>query len=176
VNLNEYQAKRLFGKYGVPVPVGDVATTPEEAKEIAAKIGGKTVVKAQVLIGGRGKAGGVKLAVDPDDAYAKAEEILGMDIKGLTVERVLIDPAADIQQEIYLAVLLDRGARKPMIMASAEGGVDIEAVAEETPEKLVKVHIDPETGLHMHQGTYNGKDSGKYCLDYGNVILVQMLF
>ncbi|MGB1253251.1 MAG: ADP-forming succinate--CoA ligase subunit beta [Candidatus Promineifilaceae bacterium] len=150
MNLNEYQAKRLFGKYGVPVPEGDVATTPAEARAIAEQIGGVVVVKAQVLIGGRGKAGGVKLAKSADEAEMYAEQILGMDIKGLTVNKVLIDPGADIAKELYLAILVDRSARKPMIMASAEGGVDIEHVAETMPEKIVKVHIDPQIGIKMY--------------------------
>lgn len=150
MNLNEYQAKRLFGKYGVPVPEGDVATTPEEAREIAKRIGGIVVVKAQVLTGGRGKAGGVKLAHSPEEAAERASDILGMDIKGLTVHKVLIDPGADIAKEIYLSFLVDRAARMPMIMASAEGGVDIEAVAEETPEKIIKVHINPVVGLKRY--------------------------
>ncbi len=155
MNLHEYQAKRLFGEYGVPIPVGgDVATTPEEAHAIAAKIGGTVVVKAQVHIGGRGKAGGVKLAHSPEEAAEHAAAILGMDIKGLTVHKVLIDPGADIQKELYLAMLIDREERKPMIMASSEGGMDIEAVAHDTPEKIVIVHIDPEIGLQLHQGTY----------------------
>lgn len=148
MNLHEYQAKRLFGKHGVPVPVGgDVATTPEEARAIAEKIGGLVVVKAQVLTGGRGKAGGVKLAKTPDEAAEHADQILGMDIKGLTVNKVLVDPGVNIAKEIYLAILVDRGARQPMIMASAEGGVDIEEVAETHPEKIIKVHIDPSLGL-----------------------------
>lgn len=154
MNLHEYQAKRLFGEYGVPVPSGVVAVTPAEAQAAAEQIGGRVVVKAQVLTGGRGKAGGVKLAGNPAETHTIAEQILGMDIKGFTVNKVLIDPAADIQKELYLAILIDREARKPMIMASAEGGVDIEAVAHDTPEKIVKVHIDPEQGLQVHQGTY----------------------
>lgn len=155
MNLHEYQAKRLFGEYGVPIPIGgDVATTAEEAQAIAEKIGGTVVVKAQVHIGGRGKAGGVKLAHNAKEAGDHAAAILGMDIKGLTVHKVLVDPGADIQKELYLAMLIDREARKSMIMASSEGGMDIEAVAHDTPEKIVKVHIDPEIGIQMHQGTY----------------------
>lgn len=150
MNLNEYQAKRLFGQYGVPVPEGDVATTPDEARAIAEQLGGKVIVKAQVLIGGRGKAGGVKLATDPADAAAKAKEILGMDIKGFTVHKVLIDPAADIADELYLAIMVDRSKRQPMIMASAEGGMDIEQVNADTPEKIIKVHINPTIGIKRH--------------------------
>ena len=143
MDINEFQAKRLFGKYGVPVPVGDVAETAAEARAIAEKIGGVTVVKAQVLIGGRGKAGGVKVAKTAEAAEMYAEQILGMDIKGLTVNKVLIDPGADIADELYLAIMIDRSARKPMIMASAEGGMDIEQVNHDTPEKIIRVHIDP---------------------------------
>ena len=147
MKLQEYQSKRLFGKFGIPVPEGDVATTPEEARQIAEQLGGAVVVKAQVLVGGRGKAGGVKLAKTPAEAEAHARDILGMDIKGLTVEKVLIDPAADIKDEIYLAVILDRAARQIAIMASAAGGMDIEEVAATTPEKIVTVRIDPTLGL-----------------------------
>ncbi len=147
MKLQEYQSKRLFGKFGIPIPEGDVATTPEEARQIAEQLGGAVVVKAQVLVGGRGKAGGVKLAKTPAEAEAHARNILGMDIKGLTVEKVLIDPAADIKEEVYLAVILDRGARQIAIMASAAGGMDIEEVAATTPEKIVTVRIDPALGL-----------------------------
>ena len=121
MNLHEYQAKRLFAKHGVPIPNGDVATTPAEARAIAEKLGGKVAVKSQVLTGGRGKAGGIKLAFSVDEAEAHAEAILGMDIKGFTVHKVLIDELAPgIEQEIYLAVLTDRAARRNMVMASAE--------------------------------------------------------
>ena len=147
MKLQEYQSKRLFGKFGIPVPEGDVASTPEEARQIAEQLGGAVVVKAQVLVGGRGKAGGVKLAKTPAEAEAHARDILGMDIKGLTVEKVLIDPAADIKDEIYLAVILDRAARQIAIMASAAGGMDIEEVAATTPEKIVTVRIEPSLGL-----------------------------
>jgi succinyl-CoA synthetase beta subunit len=155
VNLHEYQAKRLFAEYGVPIPRGDVATSPVEAREIARELGGKVVVKAQVLTGGRGKAGGVKLASSPDEAEQRATEILGMDIKDYTVHKVLIDEQAPgIEQEIYLAVLLDREKRLPMIMASAAGGMDIEEVAATTPEKIFRVHIDPYIGLRSYQTTH----------------------
>lgn len=156
MNLHEYQAKRLFAEHGVPIPQGDVATTPAEAREIARDLGGRVVVKAQVPIGGRGKAGGVKLANTPDEAEERAAEILGMDIKGFTVRKVLIDQQAPggIDQEIYLAVLIDRAARKPMIMASAEGGMDIEEVNATSPEKIFKVHIEPAVGVRSYQSTY----------------------
>ncbi|MCB0014760.1 MAG: ADP-forming succinate--CoA ligase subunit beta [Anaerolineales bacterium] len=149
MNLHEFQAKRLFAKYGVPIPQGEVATTPAEARAIAEKLGGNgVVVKAQVHTGGRGKAGGVKLAKSPAEAEANAAAILGMDIKGLTVKKVLVDELAPgIEQEIYLAILVDRSARRNMVMASAAGGMDIEAVAASTPEKIIRVHIDPTEGV-----------------------------
>jgi succinyl-CoA synthetase beta subunit len=155
VNLHEYQAKRLFAEHGVPIPAGDVARTPEEARAIAERLGGGVVVKAQVHIGGRGKAGGVKLAKTPAEAEEAARQILGMDIKGYTVNQVLVDEMAPgIEQEIYLAVLIDRARRKPMIMASAAGGMDIEEVAETAPEKIIKVHVDPNLGVRGYQTTY----------------------
>ena len=147
MDLFEFQAKQLFREHGVPVSLGDVATTPAEAKAIAEKIGGVTVVKAQVKIGGRGKAGGVKVAKTPDDAQANAEQILGMDIKGHTVHRVLVDPGADIAQEYYVSYLLDRSNRTFLAMASYEGGMEIEQLAEERPEALAKVPVDPATGV-----------------------------
>jgi succinyl-CoA synthetase beta subunit len=155
VNLHEYQAKRLFAEHGVPIPPGEVASSPADVRDIARELGGKVVVKAQVLTGGRGKAGGVKLADTPDEAEVYAGEILGMDIKGHKVRRVLIDQQAPgIDQEIYLAVLIDRGRRLPMIMASAAGGMDIEEVAEKTPEKIITTHIDPSLGVRGYQSTY----------------------
>jgi succinyl-CoA synthetase beta subunit len=147
VDLFEYQAKQLFQKFGVPVSLGEVATTPEDAEAIAARIGGVTVVKAQVKIGGRGKAGGVKVAKTAADAKANAEQILGMDIKGHTVHRVLVDPGADIKEEYYVSYLLDRSNRTFLAMASYEGGMEIEQLAEERPEALAKVPIDAITGV-----------------------------
>jgi succinyl-CoA synthetase beta subunit len=155
VNLHEYQAKRLFAEHGVPIPQGEVAASPAEAREVARELGGRVVVKAQVLTGGRGKAGGVKLAANPDEAEQRASEILGLNIKGFTVRKVLIDQQAPgIEQEIYLAVLIDRAARRPMVMASAAGGMDIEEVAESTPEKIFTAHIDPNLGVRGYQTTY----------------------
>ncbi len=151
MNLHEYQAKRVFAQYGVPIARGEVASTPDEARSIARELGGRVVVKSQVLTGGRGKAGGVKLADDPDQAAEAAAQILGMRIKDFTVRKVLIDEAVDIRDEIYLAMLIDRAKRSAMMMASAAGGMDIEQVAEETPEKILKVHIDPMIGLRIYQ-------------------------
>jgi succinyl-CoA synthetase beta subunit len=151
VNLHEYQSKNLFAKYGIPTPKGKVVSSPQEAYDVAKEFGSSVVVKAQVLTGGRGKAGGVKLARTPDEAHEKAEAILGMNIRSLTVHKVLIDPAADIQQEIYLAVTNDRAARKPLFMGSAAGGMDIEQVNRETPEKIVREHVDPFLGLRDYQ-------------------------
>jgi succinyl-CoA synthetase beta subunit len=147
MDLFEYQARDLFEANGVPVLAGAVATTPEEAQKAAEKIGGKVVVKAQVKIGGRGKAGGVKLAENPADTFEKAKAILGMDIKGHTVHKVMIAAAAPIESEYYLAILLDRAARSFLVMASVSGGMDIEEVAHKTPEKLAKVHVDPNEGI-----------------------------
>ncbi|WP_374685603.1 ADP-forming succinate--CoA ligase subunit beta [Promineifilum sp.] len=161
MNLHEFQAKRLFAEHGIPIPRGEVAYTPENARQIAADLGGKVVVKSQVLTGGRGKAGGIKLANNPAEAEARAADILGMKIKGLTVNKVLIDEQAPgIQQELYLAALIDRGRRRPMIMASAAGGMDIEEVAETTPEKIHTVHIDPTLGVRGYQTTYLAKAMG----------------
>jgi succinyl-CoA synthetase beta subunit len=151
MKLHEYQSKRIFAKFGVPIPKGEVATTPEEAKKIAQDLGGSVVVKSQVLVGGRGKAGGIKLAKSPDEAEKYAKEILDLEIKGLPVNLVLIDEAAEINNEIYLGITNDRGARMPVFMASAAGGVDIEEVAATTPEKIIKVHIHPLMGLQNYQ-------------------------
>jgi succinyl-CoA synthetase beta subunit len=151
LKIHEYQAKDIFAKYDIPVPAGRVAFTPDEAASIAAELGGKAVVKAQVHVGGRGKAGGVKLAASPDDAREKASQILGMDIKGLTVQKVLVSQAVEIAQEYYLGLTMDRDARKLVLILSASGGVDIEEVAAKTPEKIAKIHIDPLIGLQEFQ-------------------------
>lgn len=151
MKLHEYQSKQIFAKYGIPVPKGRVAATAKEARTIAEELGGRVVVKAQVLVGGRGKAGGVRLARDPRETEEIASAILGMEIKGLPVRKVLVDPAANIEHEIYLGITNDRAARRPVFMASAAGGVDIEEVARTTPEKIVKVHIDPLLGLRDYQ-------------------------
>ena len=147
MDLFEYQARDLFESHQIPVLAGAVATTPEEAHAAATKIGGKVVVKAQVKVGGRGKAGGVKLAENADDAKTKAAAILGMDIKGHTVNKVMIAQAAPIDSEYYLAILLDRANRNFLVMASVAGGMEIEEVAHKTPEKLAKVGINPNVGI-----------------------------
>ena len=151
MNLHEYQARALLKAAGVPVPDGDVATTPDEVETIARGMGGGVVVKAQVHAGGRGKAGGVKLAKDAKEARAAAEQILGMTIKGLTVEKVLVAPAANITSESYVGVIVDRESQRPVLMVSPEGGVDIEEVAAKTPDKIFKLAIDPRFGLMTFQ-------------------------
>jgi succinyl-CoA synthetase beta subunit len=147
VDLMEFQAKELFARHGVPVTVGTVVTKPEDAEAAAQAEGGRVVVKAQVKTGGRGKAGGVKLALDPQDAVVRAREILGMDIKGHTVHRVLIAPAADIAEEYYFSFLIDRANRDYLCIASTEGGVEIEVTAHENPDAIARVSIDPQVGV-----------------------------
>jgi succinyl-CoA synthetase beta subunit len=151
MKLHEYQSKLIFSKFGIPIPKGRVAATADEARAIAAELGGRVVIKSQVLVGGRGKAGGIRLAKDEREASEVATQILAMDIKGLPVRKVLVDEAASINKEIYLGITNDRAARKPVMMASSEGGVEIEEVARKTPEKIIKVHIDPLLGLRDYQ-------------------------
>jgi succinyl-CoA synthetase beta subunit len=151
MNIHEYQAAEILHRHGLPVNPGKVATTPEEAAAIAAEFGTLVVVKAQVHTGGRGKAGGIKLAKSPEDAADAARAILGMDIRGHTVNKVLVAKGASIASEFYLGVILDRPNRTILIMASAEGGVDIEEVARVSPEKIVKINADPCLGLHPYQ-------------------------
>ncbi len=151
MKIHEYQAKELFRNEGIPVPPGEVAKTPEEAFEIAKKYGTQVVVKSQVLVGGRGKAGGVKLADDAAEAKTHAEAILGMDIKGLTVDKVLVTEAVDIAKEIYLGVIMDRKTQMPLIIASAAGGVEIEVVARENPEAIHRLAVDPRYGVMPFQ-------------------------
>ena len=153
MDLFEYQAKQLFAAHGVPVGLGEVADTPEQARAIAERIGGVVVVKAQVKTGGRGKAGGVKVARTPDEAAEAAQAILGMDIKGHTVHRVLVDPGAQIESEYYFSFLLDRSNRTFLAMASAEGGMEIEELAVERPEALARVPIDALTGVDQAKAT-----------------------
>ena len=136
MNIHEYQAKDILRSHGIPVPPGEVARTPEEAEAIARRYGGVVVVKAQVHIGGRGKAGGVQLAKTPEEAKEKAARILGMDIKGLTVHQVLVTPAEDIASEAYVGLIMDRASKRAVFMVSGEGGIDIEEVAAKTPEKI----------------------------------------
>jgi succinyl-CoA synthetase beta subunit len=156
VNIHEYQAKELLRAQGVPIPPGEVATTPAEAEAIATKYGTAVMVKAQVHVGGRGKAGGVKFCPTPADAKAKATAILGMDIKGLTVEKVLVTVAADIGSEAYVGIIVDRATKKPVFMVSAAGGIDIEEVAASTPEKILYVPVDPRYGLPTYQAMRMG--------------------
>ena len=151
MKLHEYQSKQIFSRYGIPIPKGRVATTADEARNIAIELGGRVVIKSQVLVGGRGKAGGIRLAKDPHDAEETATQILAMEIKGLPVRKVLVDEAAIISKEIYLGITNDRAARKPVMMASSAGGVEIEEVARITPEKIIKAHIDPLLGLKDYQ-------------------------
>jgi len=151
VNIHEYQAKEIFRKYGIPIPPGEVASTPEQAEAIARKFGTTVVVKAQVHAGGRGKAGGVKLAKTPEEAKSIAAQILKLTIKGLPVQKVLVTPAADIASEAYVGIIVDRASKRAVFMASAAGGIDIEEVAAKTPEKLMKHPIDPRYGLQGYE-------------------------
>jgi succinyl-CoA synthetase beta subunit len=156
VNIHEFQAKEILRAEGVPIPPGEVATTPEQVEAIAKKIGGMVVVKAQVHTGGRGKAGGVKLAKTPAEAKEIASKILGMQINGLTVYQVLVTAAADIATEAYVGIILDRATKKPVFMVSPAGGIDIEEVAEKTPEKILKLPIDTRYGLQPYQASELG--------------------
>lgn len=151
MKVHEYQAKQVFADVGIPVPAGEVATTPTEAFEIAQRLNQPVMVKAQVHVGGRGKAGGVKYAENAEAAKILATTILGLDIKGLTVKKVLITVAEDIITESYVGIILDRVTKRPVIMVSAAGGVDIEEVAAKTPEKITKLAVDPIIGLQPYQ-------------------------
>ena len=151
MNLHEYQARDILRRHGIPVPPGDVAETPDQARAIAERLGGRVVVKAQVHAGGRGKAGGVKLARSPAEAAAHAAAILGMTIKGLTVGKVLVAPAAEIASESYVGIVVDRASQRPVLMVSAAGGIDIEEVAAQAPERIHRLAIDPRYGLLPHQ-------------------------
>ncbi len=153
MDLFEYQGKSLFARMGVPVPEGREARTPDEARAAAEELGGSVVVKAQVQVGGRGKAGGIKLAAGPDEAFAHATDILGMDIKGHTVHLVWIERAAEIAAEYYVSFTLDRGVKQHLAIVSAQGGMDIEAVATGDPEAVIKMHIDPVSGLTNWQAS-----------------------
>jgi succinyl-CoA synthetase beta subunit len=160
MKLYEYQARRILSKYGVPVPDYDVATTSTEARRIAQRLDGPVVIKAQVLVFGRGKAGGIKFAHDADEAEVVAEQILGMTLKGCTVDKVLVDRAIDIQKELYLAIVLDRASCSPVLIASSEGGVEIEEVARTQPEHIFKLEIDPVYGLADFQARNLAFDVG----------------
>jgi len=151
VKLQEYRSKEILARHGVPLLAGETATSPEGARAAAERIGGPVVVKAQVLVGGRGKAGGVKLAATPDEAEARAREILGLDIKGITVRTVLIAPAAEIAKEYYLGLILDRAAKAITVIASAEGGVEIEETAKTNPEAILRLPLHPLLGLQEHE-------------------------
>ncbi len=151
MKLQEYQSKQIFSKYRIPIPKGQIAVTASEAKHIAEELGARVVVKSQVLVGSRGKAGGIRLAKTPKEAEELATLILGMDIQGLPVRKVLIDEAVSIKKEIYLGITNDRTARRPVMMVSEAGGMDIEEIARKQPEKIIKVHIDPLLGLRDYQ-------------------------
>ena len=151
MDLYEYQGKQLFARFDIPVSEGRLATTPAEARAAAEELGGQVVVKAQVLTGGRGKAGGVKLAQDPAEAEAQADDILGLDINGHVVRKLWIERASDIAKEYYLSITFDRGAKKPLFMLTTEGGVEIEQVAEENPDALARLHVDPLEGFQPYQ-------------------------
>jgi succinyl-CoA synthetase beta subunit len=151
VDLYEYQGKQVFARFGIPVSEGRLATSPEEARAAAETLEGPVVVKAQVLTGGRGKAGGVKLAKDPADAEAKARDILGLDINGHVVRKLWIEQASDIAKEYYLSITFDRGTKQPLFMLTTEGGVEIEQVADENPDALARLHVDPLEGFQPYQ-------------------------
>ena len=156
MNIHEYQAKEIFRREGIPIPPGEVATTAEEAEAIAKKFGGTVVVKAQVHAGGRGKAGGVKLAKSPEEARNVAEKILQLTIKDLPVQKVLVTPAADIDTEAYVGIIVDRASKKPVFMVSPAGGIDIEEVAAKTPEKIMRHPVDPRYGLQPYEAMEMG--------------------
>lgn len=160
MNLHEYQSKRLFARQGIAVPQGFTADSPAAARRIAEDFGQPVAVKAQVLIGGRGKAGGIRVAATPAAAEAAAADILGMDIRGHTVHRLLIEAASEIQSEIYLAALVDRESQRIMLMASGEGGMEIEEVAARSPEKIRRAYADPFMGVRDHQGIRLAKEVG----------------
>ncbi|WEL17310.1 Succinyl-CoA synthetase, beta subunit [Halorhabdus sp. SVX81] len=160
MRLHEYQAKRVFADAGIPVPDATLATTVAEAVDAAGEIGFPVAIKAQVHVGGRGKAGGIKLVEDAEEARAAAEDILGMDLKGFTVDRVLVEQAVDFVNELYVGVTMDRGAGKPVAMVSTKGGVNIEEVAAENPDAIAREHVDPAYGLHPYQARKAVYDAG----------------
>jgi succinyl-CoA synthetase beta subunit len=154
VDLYEYQGKELFARFGIPVSEGRLATSPEEARRAAEELGAPVVVKAQVLTGGRGKAGGIKLADSPEEAETRARDILGMDIRGHVVRKVWIEKASEIAKEYYLSVTFDRGEKKPLFMLTTQGGIDIEEVAARSPEALARLHVDPLVGFQPYQARW----------------------
>jgi len=160
LKLLEYQAKQVFGKYGLPIPRGGVAGTPKEAKEAASKIGGPVAVKAQLPVGGRGKSGGILFAENPDEAAEIAGRLLGSRLKDIEVRRVLVEEKLSIRNELYLGITLDRGNRSYVVLASTEGGVDIEEVAAKTPERIVRHIIDPLGGLRPYHARWAPDASG----------------
>jgi succinyl-CoA synthetase beta subunit len=173
MKVHEYQGRELLRRAGIPTNNGEVARSAHEAREIASKIGRQVVVKAQVHVGGRGKAGGVKLAANPDEAFAVAEKIIGMDIKGLTVDRVMVADAVDIATEIYLSITHNRDDNCLVLILSAAGGIDIEEVAAATPEKICKVNIDPLIGLQdfeVRQAIFGSGVDIKYAKDFAKII------
>ncbi len=170
MKLHEYQAKEIFSAYGIPIQKGTVIDRPEQIDEVALRY--PVVLKAQVLVGGRGKAGGIKLAANPNEAREKAKTILGMDIKGENVRRLLVAEAADIGAEYYLAFTVDRAARRLVVIGSAAGGIDIEDVARTTPEKIVKLHLDPFAGFHPYHARDLGRKlgfAGKHLLQFAAI-------
>ncbi len=151
MKIHEYQAKEIFGKYGLPIPKGEVVSNPADAREVAVRYQKPVMIKAQVHVGGRGKAGGIKYCAEPDDAFEAAQAILGMNIKGLIVKKILVTEAVEIKHEAYVGVIVDRTTKKNVIMVSPAGGIDIEQVAAETPEKIMKLAVDPLLGLHQYE-------------------------
>lgn len=151
MKLHEYQSKQIFERFGIPIPKGRIASTSDEVKQISEELGGTVVIKSQVLVGGRGKAGGIRLVKSPEEAHDMATKILGMEIKGLPVRKVLVDEAIQIIREFYVGIVNDRKNQKPVLMVSAAGGMEIEEVAQHNPEKIVKVYIDPLLGLRDYQ-------------------------
>src|SRR6185312_13607885 len=151
MKIHEYQAKDILARYGIPVQPGRIEYTPDEAETIARELGGPVVIKAQVYVGGRGKAGGIQFGDTPEQARASATKVLGMNIKGLTVEKVLVTTKADIKEEYYLGIILDRKTQSPVVMVSKEGGIDIEEVAATTPEKIIQYPIDMRWGLRPYE-------------------------
>jgi succinyl-CoA synthetase beta subunit len=173
MKVHEYQGRELLQRAGIPTNSGEVARTADEVREIAARIGRQVVVKAQVHVGGRGKAGGVKLAATPDEAHAVASKIIGMDIKGLTVDRVLVADAVDIATEIYLSITHNRADNCLVLIMSAAGGIDIEEVAEHSPEKICKVNIDPLVGIQdfeIRQAIFGSGVDPQYSKQFAQVI------